>query len=89
MDLWKTRQVISISGAKPISGKLVDIWMSFPEIGLCHAPQFYKCHFSTKCFILDGFSRKRLVACRMPQNSKIEHWMSFPEISLAHDGNRQ
>ena len=54
-----------------------NYWMSFPEIGLCHAPEFFEYHFSTKCSILDEFSR-------MPQNSKIVDWMSFPVIGLAH-----
>ena len=37
-------------------------WMSFPEIGLCRAPEFIKNYFSTICFVLDEFSRNRPVS---------------------------
>ena len=60
MDLWKTRQVISISGAKPISGKLVDIWMSFPEIGLCHARNSTNVIFRLNALFWMGFPENGL-----------------------------
>ena len=52
---------ISIFGASAgqISGKLVHIWMSFPEIGLCHALEFTNNYFSTICSVLDEFSLNR------------------------------
>ena len=58
------------------------IWMSFPEIGLCHAPEFFEYQFSTKCSILDEFSKNRPVS--FPKN---DDWMCFPEIGLAHAPN--
>jgi len=70
--------------ARPISGKIVHIWMSFPEISLCHAPEFFEYHFSTKCWIDYAGWVFQKSACVMLQNSKIYGWMSFPEIGLAH-----
>ena len=49
---------ISEAWAGPISGKPVHIWISFPDIGLCHAPEFIKSYFST-IWLLDEFSRDR------------------------------
>ena len=52
-DFWKTHPSIFceyLFSFCKISG---HIWMSFPEIGLCHAPEFVENHFSTKCSILD------------------------------------
>ena len=75
VEKWDSKN----SGAwhRPISGKFIHqflwvsvivkyrshIWMSFPEIGLCDAPKFFEYHFSTKCSILDEFSRSRPVSC--------------------------
>ena len=70
---WKTHPEIfpnfQFSGAWAglISGKLIHknlmtfsfckIWMNFPDIGLCHAPELIQYYSSTKCFVLDAFSR--------------------------------
>ena len=48
---------------------LKKYWMSFPEIGLCHAPDFFEYHFSAKCSILDEFSKNWPVFC--PKISKL------------------
>ena len=48
----------------------IHIWMSFPEIGLWHAPDSFECHFSTKGSILDEFSRNRPVSCGMTHAPK-------------------
>ena len=40
------------------------IWMSFPEIGLCHAPEFIKNYFSTICSVLD---RPVIGPCHAPK----------------------
>ena len=61
---------------RPIFGKLiqssilefrgmtqVDFWISFPEICLWNAPEFFEYHCSTKCSVLDEFSRNRPVVC--------------------------
>ena len=70
------------AGARTISGKIVHIWMNFPEIGLCHAPEFIKNYFSTICFVLEEFSRNRSSSySEFEQNWISTHkfdWMSFP-----------
>ena len=60
------------------------IWMSFPEIGLCHALEFFEYQFSTKCSILE-FSKNLPVS--FPKILKNDDWMSFPEIGIAHAPN--
>ena len=66
---WKIMSTYSVfllnigAWARPISGKLVHIWMNFPEIGLWHASEFFEYHFSTKCSILDEFSRNWPISC--------------------------
>ena len=58
------------SWARPVFGKLVHIWMNFTEIGLCHAPEIVKFHFSTRCNFLDVFFRNPPVSCRMTHAPK-------------------
>ena len=47
-------------------------WMSFPEIGLCHTPEFVKHNFPMFFF---GLVFQKSVSV-MPQNSKIDDWYS-------------
>jgi len=67
--LWVPIQFLQNIGAwtRPISGKLVHIRLNFPEIGVYQwysiTPGFFEYRFSTKCSILDEFSRNRPVSC--------------------------
>ena len=76
-----------------ISGKLIQIWLNFLEIGLAHAPIFYKNWIGTLKIFADEFSGNRSSSC--PGNSPIrvstwsghiwrKNWMSCPEIGLCH-----
>ena len=65
--------------------------MSFPEIGPCHASEFFEYHFSTKCSILDEFSRNLCHASEFFEfhfRLNALFWISFPEIGLCNAPNR-
>ena len=66
---WGAREQMNpywqIFGAwtKQIYGKLIQIWTSFPVIGLAHAQIFYKNWVSTPKKFIDEFSRNRFSSC--------------------------
>ena len=66
---------------RPISGKFIQIWTSFPEIGLAHAPILYKNWIGTYKKLLDEFPRN---PCHTPVNWNF--WMSFP--GFANKGSK-
>ena len=51
------------------TGKLIQTWMS-----LSHAQEFVKYNFSTKCFILEWFSRNRPISCGITHAQKFLNW---------------
>ena len=92
-DFGKTRPVFfrkfNFRGrARPISGKLIDshfstnalFWMSFPEIGLFHAPKFWNWRF-------DEFSRNRSSPCPRKGSIRVNRTSCLrnPENFLKND----
>ena len=67
---------------RPISGKFIQIWTSFPEIRLTHAPIFSKNWIGANKKLMDEFSRNRFSSCPGNWNLGKISWWVFQDLPI-------